>query len=177
MATLLRSTDGVSPNGRSTSADGSPSRPPASCRRLRRLADQLVDARWPVTVAFVGLILVAWELWGVLGDLPSYLLAPSEIATALVDYLTDGTLWPATVSSMQRLGAGFVIGTSLGVLTGLLAGVLRPVEDVADPSCPSPTRYPRSLCSRRSPCGSASVTWPASWSSPSPASTPRSSTP
>lgn len=93
----------------------------------------MLEARWPVTLTFVAVIVALWQLWGALDRLPNYILPPSEIVVGLVEYLEDGTLGPATVSSMERLGMGFAIGTSLGILVGLLAGVLRPVEDVSDP--------------------------------------------
>jgi ABC-type nitrate/sulfonate/bicarbonate transport system permease component len=105
----------------------------AGPRNWRDAWEWMLQRRWPVTLVFVGLIFGSWEIWGALDRLPRYILPPSSIVTALVEYLGDGTLGPATVSSMQRLGMGFVIGAGLGVLIGLAAGVLRPVEDVADP--------------------------------------------
>lgn len=101
--------------------------------RLRTVGAWMLDRRWPVTVVFVALILSLWELWGALDRLPRYVLAPSAIASSLVEYVLDGTLGPPTASSMQRLAVGFALGTGAGVLLGLLAGVLRAVEDVADP--------------------------------------------
>jgi ABC-type nitrate/sulfonate/bicarbonate transport system permease component len=99
----------------------------------RDAGEWMIQKRWPVTLTFAALIVASWELWGALDRLPRYILPPSEIVVALVEYLNDGTLGPAMVSSMQRLGMGFAIGTGLGVLIGLLSGVLRPVEDIADP--------------------------------------------
>lgn len=93
----------------------------------------MLERRWPVTLAFLAVILALWELWGLLDRLPRYLLPPTSIVAALFEHLGDGTLGPATSSSMQRLSVGFVVGTGLGVLVGLLAGVLRAVEDIADP--------------------------------------------
>ena len=108
-----------------------PEAPPV--RRLHDAGEWMLEKRWPVTVIFVGLIVLFWQVWGWLDRLPRYILPPTEIVAALFEYLGDGTLGPATVSSMQRLGMGFAIGTGLGVLFGLLAGVVRPVEDITDP--------------------------------------------
>lgn len=99
----------------------------------RRLGEWMLKRRWPTTLAFVTILVLAWQLQGILGRLPAYVLPPSEIVAAAVRYLADGTLGPATISSLQRLGMGFVVGTGLGVLVGLLAGVNRVAEDVADP--------------------------------------------
>ena len=100
---------------------------------LRTLGAVMLERRWPVTLAFVALVVGAWELWGALGRLPRYVLAPHAIVAALVEHLADGTLGDPTLSSLQRLGVGFALGTAAGVLLGLLAGVNRVAEDVADP--------------------------------------------
>lgn len=107
--------------------------PSSPGRRWRDAGSWMIEARWPVTLTFVGIIVALWELWGVLDRLPNYILPPSEIVVGLFEYINDGTLGPATASSMERLAMGFAIGTSLGVFVGLLAGVLRQVEDVTDP--------------------------------------------
>jgi ABC-type nitrate/sulfonate/bicarbonate transport system permease component len=99
----------------------------------RRFVDAMVDRRWPVTLFFVALILGLSQVWATTGEVPRYILPPTEIVAAMFRYLGDGTLGGSTIASLQRLGWGFAIGTTLGVLLGLLAGVLRPVEDVTDP--------------------------------------------
>lgn len=103
-------------------------------RAPRRAAWQwMLDARWPVAVVFVVVLLTAWQTAEVLDRLPDYILGPWEIAGATVEHVTDGTILPALASSLGRLGWGFVIGAGTGVLLGLLAGTVRAVEDLIDP--------------------------------------------
>lgn len=97
----------------------------------RALWERAVEARWPLSTAFgVGLLLL-WQLAAVRG-LPDYVLPPSQIAGALVEGVTEGTLLGATRDTLLRVLPGFVIGTSLGVAVGLVAGVVRVAEDVFD---------------------------------------------
>jgi ABC-type nitrate/sulfonate/bicarbonate transport system permease component len=95
--------------------------------------EQLVDRKWPLSVAFVAALLIAWELTGALRDVPRYVLTPTQIAWSTVEAIQAGILPSAIASSMRRLVIGFAIGTSAGVILGLLAGVVRLVEDVTDP--------------------------------------------
>lgn len=99
----------------------------------RRFWDQIVARQWPLSVAFVATLLIAWELTGVLREVPRYVLTPSEIVLATVATIEEGILPAAIASSMRRLVIGFVLGTSAGVIVGLLAGVVRLVEDLTDP--------------------------------------------
>ncbi|MGH9183941.1 MAG: ABC transporter permease [Acidimicrobiales bacterium] len=119
----------------SVTAEASPAARPdaATVGPARRVGEWMLDRRWPTTLAFVSLVTLAWQLLGELGRLPAYVLAPAQIVVAVIEHLGDGTLGPATVSSLQRLGMGFSIGAGLGVLVGLLAGVRRVAEDIADP--------------------------------------------
>lgn len=91
-----------------------------------------VDARWPLTVAFLALAFGVWQLAGPLDLLPRYVLTPWEIGEGMVELARDGELAPAIVASVQRQMLGFLLGTGAGVLIGLLAGVFRPAEDFFD---------------------------------------------
>jgi ABC-type nitrate/sulfonate/bicarbonate transport system permease component len=91
-----------------------------------------VDARWPISVAFAAVVLLIWQ-WLALGPgLPDYILSPAQIVSAFFTDVFDGNLLSATRDSLARMLPGFAIGTTIGVVTGLLAGVWRPAEEVSD---------------------------------------------
>lgn len=96
------------------------------------MMDRMLERRWPVSVAFVTIILLVWELAGFSGGLPRYLIAPSAIAEAVVDLHRNGQLVPNVSVSMKRQIWGFLFGATLGSLSGLLAGVFRIAEDALD---------------------------------------------
>jgi ABC-type nitrate/sulfonate/bicarbonate transport system permease component len=77
--------------------------------------------------------LVAWELFGRLHVLPSYLSMPSAIIGGLWEYASTGELFAALTVSIFRLVLGFSIGTSAGVIAGLLSGLAPRVRHFFDP--------------------------------------------
>ncbi len=92
----------------------------------------VLERKWLASSLFAVLLLAVWQLWGALDLLPAYILTPSAIASALWATLTDGTLLPASVSSLSRQLSGFLLGSTAGVLLGLFAGVSPWAEDVFD---------------------------------------------
>ncbi len=96
------------------------------------MTDRLLAARWPVPLAFVVLVVALWQVAGVIGVLPRYVLAPSAILVGTWQLLSDGDLLPAIWRTVQRQLIGFLIGAGTGVVIGLLAGVFRAAEDVFD---------------------------------------------
>ena len=88
--------------------------------------------------AILGLVLplaalVAWEVSARIGDVPSYLVAPSVILATTWEMLLSGELWQHTSVSLVRALAGYAIGGACGIAMGLLAGIARPVERFYDP--------------------------------------------
>lgn len=77
--------------------------------------------------------LVAWEGFGRLGVLPSYLSDPSTIVAALWELAETGELFQALAVSLYRVVLGFAIGTTAGVIVGLGAGLLPGVRHFFDP--------------------------------------------
>ncbi len=77
--------------------------------------------------------LVAWEISARLGDVPSYLIAPSVILASTWDMALTGELWQHTSNSLVRALGGYAIGAAAGITMGLLAGIARPVERFYDP--------------------------------------------
>lgn len=78
-------------------------------------------------------VVVCWEVFGRLGDVPPYLSYPSQILAALWHLAADGELFGAVVVSLYRVTAGFAIGASAGVGVGLAAGLVRGVRNFFDP--------------------------------------------
>lgn len=92
----------------------------------------LLERRWLASSLFLAATLLLWQLAGAVGLLPEYILAPLAILGGLGDALADGLLFPAAGDSLRRLFGGFLLGSSLGVTFGLLAGVSRVAEDFSD---------------------------------------------
>ncbi len=74
-----------------------------------------------------------WEYSAYTGSMPRYLIAPSEIVKTTVTMIATGELLTDTLHSLRRAYGGFLIGASLGVALGLLAGVSRAVAGFFDP--------------------------------------------
>ncbi|WP_341927352.1 ABC transporter permease [Nocardioides psychrotolerans] len=86
--------------------------------------------RWISPVALVGL----WQLASVSGVLEERkLAAPSQIFATAVELIADGTLGPATLVSLQRVGFGFAIGAGVGLVLAVIAGLNRVGNDSVDP--------------------------------------------
>lgn len=92
----------------------------------------VLERRGVASGLFFTVVLLVWQAASALGALPAYVLSPAQIIQALVETVVDGVLLPAMGTSLQRTAAGFVIGSSLGVFFGLLAGVSRIAEDFVD---------------------------------------------
>jgi len=95
--------------------------------RTRQFNDRWLGLVVPVT------LLMVWEVAGHYGQLPRYLVRPSVICTSWWGLASSGELFVHIGSSMFRQSLGFTIGASCGVMVGLLAGVLKPVERFYDP--------------------------------------------
>lgn len=94
--------------------------------------ERAVRAKWPVSSAFVLLLLLTWQIAGTIADTPSYLFVPTSIFAAFVEQLTN-QLPANTAATVWRQTTGFVLGTTLGTAIGLLAGMSRPVDDLTSP--------------------------------------------
>ncbi len=81
------------------------------------------------------MILVLWELTGVLGIISETLLPrPSIIFFTFIDLLTTGNLAGHFQISLLRALGGFLLGGTLGLLAGLAVGFNKNVEDTLDPT-------------------------------------------
>lgn len=105
--------------------------PPSTPGRRRGSGSRLAFLRrWISPVVLVGL----WQLASTTGLLTEkQLAAPSQIFTTAVDLIADGTLGPATLVSLQRVGIGFALGAAVGLALAVLAGLNRVGNDAVDP--------------------------------------------
>ena len=88
-----------------------------------------LERKWPVSLAFTAAVIVGWELLGTAGALPEYVEAPSGIVDGIADLVRSGELWELLLPSLRRSFTGFVIGSTLGVLAGLLTGIWKAAEE------------------------------------------------
>lgn len=80
-------------------------------------------------------LLACWELAARAGLLDSRLFTPpTQIVARGSEMIADGELWGHIAATTLRLLAGFIIGSALGVLAGLLMGVWRPVRAALGPT-------------------------------------------
>lgn len=80
-----------------------------------------------------GVVLLYWLMALRPGVNPALVPAPPAIFDALVDELRSGDLWVNTLSSLQRVVVGFVVGAGLAVVLGSFAGWFRPFGYVLNP--------------------------------------------
>jgi NitT/TauT family transport system permease protein len=82
----------------------------------------------------VGAFLIAWELavrWGVVSEF--YVSRPHKVLLFLQDYLSGPNFVPDLTATVKETMAGFALGSSLGVIGGLLLGRFRMLELVTRP--------------------------------------------
>jgi len=94
-----------------------PSRISSGQRRPARWRQRLADLAWPILTIL--LVLIAWELWIRLGDVPLYVFAaPSD---ALLAAVTEwSTLAPEAAVTMKEVALGFALAVVVGIGLALL---------------------------------------------------------
>lgn len=102
-----------------------------------------------IGVAFIGLLLIAWEL-AAIGQVfpPMSFPRMSAIVASWWQLVLSGELLGQLIPSLWRMFAGYFIGVGLGVMLGLLMGyvaffynLLEPITEVLRP-IPSPAYLP-----------------------------------
>jgi ABC-type nitrate/sulfonate/bicarbonate transport system permease component len=91
-----------------------------------------LDKKWPVALAFSALMLLGWQLAGAAGALPEYIVTPSSVVAGIADLVSSGELWDLLIPSLKRSFTGFFIGSTLGVIVGLLTGISRPAAELLE---------------------------------------------
>jgi ABC-type nitrate/sulfonate/bicarbonate transport system permease component len=91
--------------------------------------------RLPARLMAPALLIVLLATWQILTrfDHPDFVLSPLEIARDVVEALRSGELLPHVGASLARALPGFILGSSIGVVLGLLAGVARSLDQLLSP--------------------------------------------
>lgn len=80
-------------------------------------------------LAFYLLLLATWQILFLAKFIPDYLFpSPIQVATRLKELATDNYLWPSVKATFQRIGVGFAISASIGLIIGLCMGTSRVVN-------------------------------------------------
>lgn len=107
-------------------------RPAPRVRRDRgqsRTADLALRASVPL------LLLGLWTAGSASGAIdPKVFPAPWQVWDAFVELATTGVLWENLSVSLVRMGAGFLIGGTLGLTLGVVAGLFRLGDQLLDPT-------------------------------------------
>jgi NitT/TauT family transport system permease protein len=124
-------------------AVAAPAAEPVAPARRRRI-------RWGVhatRLALVVLWLGSWQLVATRWIDPFIFSRPSDIVKQLVTWFTDGTsqgsIWEQIRITMQEAVLGFLIGSVLGIVFGVLLGRSRFLSDVCAPFIKGANAIPR----------------------------------
>src|SRR5207244_12450806 len=80
------------------------------------------------------LIVVVWQVLVQTGNINElFLPAPLSVMKAMWAMTLSGRLPWAVLVSLNRLAQGFVYGSLIGIVLGLLAGAIGWIEDILDP--------------------------------------------
>jgi sulfonate transport system permease protein len=109
---------------------GSPPAAPSRTTPRRRMSRLGWLRRWVSPIV----IIAVWQLLSSTGILSERMIAsPAQIAVRAQQLTADGTLGAATLTSVQRVLLGFVIGAAIGLVLAVVAGLTRLGEDAVDP--------------------------------------------
>ncbi|TMC84687.1 MAG: ABC transporter permease [Chloroflexi bacterium] len=118
----------------------------ATSRRQQAGRRQLNVLGGRVLVAVV--VLGGWELGSRIGVIDKFFWSqPSEIAATLWRWFTEGTdlgpLWEQVLVTMEETVGGFIVGSVLGVIFGVVLGRNRLLADVFGPYIKGANAIPR----------------------------------
>jgi ABC-type nitrate/sulfonate/bicarbonate transport system permease component len=81
----------------------------------------------------IALVLVVWEVLARQFGFLTLFPPPSATLGSFTELILDGSIGTASLHSLGRILAGFLVGSALGVLLGLLAGTSAPFRAIMDP--------------------------------------------
>jgi ABC-type nitrate/sulfonate/bicarbonate transport system permease component len=90
---------------------------------LTPLNRTLVSAAALLCAAFL------WDRAAVLGNVPELLPRPLDVLATFVEMLRSDEIFRAVFDSLKRVAVGYFIGTAGGIVTGLLLGSVRALND------------------------------------------------
>lgn len=100
--------------------------------KARRARGRLAEKILP-TLSIVA-FLAAWQLFVDIRHIPPiYLPSPVAIVRALLDMLEDGSLIYNLGATLLRIMVGFLLATVIGITVGIIMGMSRLFERIADP--------------------------------------------
>lgn len=79
-----------------------------------------------IVIGFYVFLFGMWQLLYSLKIIPNYLFpSPLKVAQRLYELAQEGLLWPSMKATLARMGIGFAISASSGLLIGLVMGTSR----------------------------------------------------
>ena len=81
----------------------------------------------------IGTFLLLWELWSDAFGVPQLFPSPRATARTYWEILRDGTLLHDAWTSVARIAVGFLIGSAIGALLGLVIGTFRLAGEILEP--------------------------------------------
>jgi len=95
---------------------------------MRALAERILP-----TLSILGFILL-WQVFVDFRGIPAiYLPAPTEIVKTLWEMILDGSIFVHLGATLLRIFAGFLLAAFTGIIVGLMMGMSRIFERIADP--------------------------------------------
>ena len=90
--------------------------------------------RWLLGLVVPALLVVVWHLLVATGVFaPHQLPEPARVVGTLYGMAVSGELWGHIAITLQRVFLGVIVGVSVGIVFGTLAGYFRLANDLVDP--------------------------------------------
>lgn len=99
-----------------------------SGRFAQRTARAAVSYGVPIA-AFVAL----WQLWSAVFGVPQLFPSPWQTARTFVALVAEGSLPLDAAASLARILTGFILGSAIGAVLGLLIGSAQLIREIVDP--------------------------------------------
>ena len=82
----------------------------------------------------LALVLAVWQIASSTGVLPKTVLPPpTDVVRALLGLISSGEIFPHTVASLARAGAGLIVAVVVGIALGIMMARIRAVQLAFEP--------------------------------------------